>query len=477
MTLRQFLTILRARRWLALSIVGACMTIATALSVLLPKQYTASASVVIDIKSADPIAGTTSVALTAPSYMATQVDIMESDRVALRVVRALRITDSERMRAQWQEETQSQGQFEVWIAHLLQKKLDVKPARESNVIHVSFSAVDPKFAAAVANAFVQAYLDTTIDLRVDAARKYSAFFDERSKKLREDLEHAQNRLSTVQKERGILATDERIDVETSRMNELSTQLVAMQSASADSKSRQVAAVAAADTLQDVISNPVVANLRADLARSDAKLQELHARYGDAHPQVIDLRTNVNALRAKLEQETQRLSTSVGVTNVINVARESQIRASLDAQRTKVLKLKEQRDEISVLQRDAEAAQRAYDGVMGRLTQTSLESLSTQTNASVLMQASEPSKASFPKLSFNLVIGLFAGVLLAVAAVIARESIDRKVRSVEDVARDLRLPVLGTLSGAKPANWWRRSRAPLTVRIFRRFAVKTNPAAA
>jgi succinoglycan biosynthesis transport protein ExoP len=455
----------------------AAVTAAVLLSMLLPKQYTASASVVIDVKSADPIAGTTSVAMTAPSYMATQVDIMESDRVALRVVRTLRITDSERMRAQWQEDTHSQGQFEVWVAHLLQKKLDVKPARESNVIHVSFSAVDPKFAAAVANAFVQAYLDTTIDLRVDAARKYSSFFDERSKKLRDDLEHTQNRLSAMQKERGILATDERIDVETARMNELSTQLVSMQSMSADSKSRSVAAMAAADTLQDVITNPVVANLRGDLARQDAKLQELNSRYGDAHPQVIDLRTNVNALRAKLEQETQRLSTSVGVTNVINVARESQMRAALDAQRNKVLKLKEERDEISVLQRDAEAAQRAYDGVMGRLTQMSLESQSTQTNASVLMQASEPAKASFPKLPFNLVIGFVAGMFLAIAAVIARESLDRKVRSVEDVARDLRLPVLGTLASARPKNWWRRSRSPLTVRIFRRFIAKPSPAAA
>jgi chain length determinant protein EpsF len=477
MTLRQFLTILRARRWLALSFVFVSLTVAVLLSVLLPKSYTASASVVIDIKSADPIAGTTSVALTAPSYMATQVDIMESDRVALRVVRSLRMTDSERMRSQWQNDTNSQGQFEVWIAHLLQKKLDVKPARESNVIQVSFSAVDPKFAAAVANAFVQAYLDTTIDLRVDSARKYSSFFDERSKKLREDLERAQSRLSAMQKERGILATDERIDVETARLNELSTQLVGIQSVSADSKSRQVAAMAAADTLQDVITNPVVASLRGDLARQEAKLQEMTGRYGDAFPAVIDQRASVSALRSKLEQETQRLSTSVSVTNVINVARESQIRAALEAQRAKVLKLKEERDEVAVLQRDAELAQRAYDGVVGRLTQMSLESQSQQTNASVLMQASEPSKASFPKPAFNIVIGLVVGVLLGIAAAIGREAADRKVRSVEDVARDLRLPVLGTLAGAKRSGWWRRSRAPLTVRILRRLSIKPAPAAA
>lgn len=478
MTLHQFFTILRARKGLAISIVAASVVIAALLSVLLPKQFTARASVVVDVKSADPIVGTMSAAMMAPSYMATQVDIMESDRVALRVVRSLRMTDSDNMRSQWQKDTDAQGQFEVWIAHLLQKKLDVKPARESNVIHVSFSAVEPKFAAAVANAFVQAYLDTTLDLRVDMARKYSGFFDEHSKKLREDVESSVAKLSLMQRERGIFSTEERLDVETARMNELSTQLVAMQSTSADSKSRQVAAMASADTLQDVITNPVVASLRGDLARQESKLQELRSRYGEAYPQVVELTANVNTLRSKLEQETQRLSSSIGVTNVINVSRESQIKAALEAQRIKVLKMKQERDEIGVLQRDAELAQRAYDGVMGRLTQMSMESQSTQTNASVLMQASEPAKPSFPKLAFNLPIGAVLGLLLGIAAVLVREAADRRVRSAEDVARELRLPVLGTMVGT-PTRWWRRrARSPMTVLIFRRFSGQTpDPTAA
>lgn len=468
MSLTQFLTVLRARKWLAASLFAAGIAVAALISLVLPRQYTASASVVIDIKSADPIAGTVSPAMTVPSYMATQVDIMESDRVALRVVRALRMTESDAMRTQWMKDTQGQGPLDVWIAHLLLRKLDVKPARESNVIHVSFSAVEPKFAAAVANAFVQAYLDTTLDLRVDAARKYSSFFDERGKKLREEVERTQARLSEFQKSSGILATDERIDVETARMNELSSQLVAMQSASADSRSRQVAAMQAADTLQDVITNPVVASLRADIARQDAKLQELNARLGEQHPAVIEQRANLAALRAKLEQETLRLSTSVSVNYVINASRESQVKQALDAQRTKVLKMKEERDELAVLQRDAEIAQRAYDGVMGRLTQMSLESQSTQTNASVLMTATEPSRHSFPKLGFNLVIGAFVGALLAVAAVLGREAADRRVRSIEDVARELHLPVLGSLVGTPPSRWWKRSKAlPLTVRVMRR----------
>jgi polysaccharide biosynthesis transport protein len=451
MSFTQLLTVLRARWLLALSLFALSLGVALALSLLLPQQFTATASVVVDVKTADPIAGALSAAVLAPSYMATQVDIMQSDRVAARVVRNLKLSESGEMRRQWDEDTGSRGNFEVWLGQLLSRKLDVKPARESNVIEVHFTSVDARFAAAVTNAFVQAYLDTTLDLRVDPARRYSSFFDERAKRLREDLERAQARLSALQNRKGIMATDERLDVDNARLNELSTQLVMLQAASADARSRQVAADTAAETFSDVFNNPVVAGLRADVARLEARQKELSARVGDNHPALIELRANLAELRARMEQETRRLSASVGVSSIVTEARESQLRQALEAQRGKVLRMKSERDEIAVMQRDVEQAQRAYDGVVARLTQASLESLSTQTNASLLMAATEPTRASFPRLPLNLVIGAFVGVLLALAAVLARETADRRLRSVEDVQRDLLLPVLGSLmlQSAKP----------------------------
>ncbi len=444
MTLSQLLTVLRARWKLALSLLMLSLGVAWALSLLLPKQYTATAALVIDVKTADPIAGALSAAVMAPSYMATQVDILESDRVASRVVRNLKLADSTDMRRQWQQTTEGRGNFDVWLGQRLRQQLDVKPARESNVIEVNFSSVDARFAATVANAFVQAYLDTTLELRVDPARRYSSFFDDRAKQLREDLEKAQARLSDFQNRKGITATDERLDVDSARLNELSTQLVALQAATADGRSRQVAAAAAADTFVDVIGNPVVAGLRADLARLEARQQELGARVGDQHPSMIELRASLAELRARQEQETRRLAASVGVSSIVSEARESQVQQALDAQRLKVLRMKSERDELSVMQRDVEQAQRAYDGVVARLTQTSLESQSNQTNASLLMSATEPSRASFPRLGLNLLIGLLVGVLLALAAVLTREAADRRLRSVEDVQKDLKLPVLGSM---------------------------------
>ena len=123
-------------------------------------------------------------------------------------------------------------------------------------------------------------------------------------------------------------------------------------------------------------------------------------------------------------------------------------------------MKAKRDEAAVLLRDVEHAQRAYDGVMARLTQMSLESQITQTNASVLAPAVEPSRHSSPKLSFNLAIGALVGVLLGIAGALLRESTDRRIRTLEDVARDVGLPVLGTMIGRTQRGWFGRPKPHL-----------------
>jgi chain length determinant protein EpsF len=444
MTLTQLLLILRARWRVVLLMLGLSLLVAVAVSLLLPKRYTASASVVVDVRAADPIGGANSAALLVPSYMATQVDIMQSDRVAVRVVRALRLADSTSMRDEWQADTGGRGNYETWLAKLLQRRLEVRPSRESNVIEIHFSSVDPRFSVAVANGFAQAYLETAVDLRVDPARRYSAFFDERGKKLREQVEAAQARLSAFQKSKGILATDERLDIETSRMNELSSQLVQLQAASADSRSRQVAAGIAPESLQEVVANPVIQTLRSEAVRQEIRLKEMNQRLGDDHPTVAELRTNIAELRARTGQEVQRLSAGVGVSTILHESREAQVLASLNAQRARVLQFKGARDDLAVLQRDVDLAQRTYDAVSSRLAQMTLEGASSQTNATLLVAATEPSRASFPLWTLNLTLGACAGLLLGVGGALAREAADRRVRSVQDVAREMKLPVLGSL---------------------------------
>lgn len=444
MTFVQFISILKARKWIALSVFALTVVITVFVSLILPSQYTGNASVVVDIKP-DPVSAIGYSAAMTPGFMATQVDILTSDRVTLRVIRDLKLLDNPQLREQWQQEAEGKGTIEQWLVDVLQRKLDVKPSRESNVINIAYKAADPRFAAALANAFAQAYIATTLELRVDPAKQYSSFFDVRAKDAREALERAQGRLSAFQREKGIIATDERLDIENARLNELSSQLVQIEAIASESGSRQAQAQGASgDRMQEVLNNSAISNMKVDLARNEANLQQLNSKLGDNHPQVIEAKANVAELRSRMEAEIRRVTGGVGVSNTINRQREAQVRKELDLQRAKVLRLKAVRDEGQVIVREVENAQRAYDAVMGRQTQTSLESQTTQSYVNILTTAAPPAEPSSPKIVLNTAVSMFLGALLAVGTVLLLELMDRRIRVPADVSASLGLPVIGTM---------------------------------
>jgi len=443
MTLQQFLLILRARYKAALLVFLITVATTVVVSLLLPKQYTASATVVIDVKSPDAVSGQVLQGLMAPGYMATQIDIINSDRVAKDVVKLLKLDTNAVVQQQWREATDGKGQLIDWLANLLQKQLDVKPSRESNVITINYTGTDSDFAAAVANAFAQAYINVNLDLRLAPARQYAAFFEEQTKAARTKLEAAQKALSDYQQKNGITATDERLDYETAKLNETSSQLTNVQALTTDSQSKRGSSKA--DTIAEVMQSPLINGLKADIARAEAKLTESNGNLGKNHPQTQRSEAELAALKSQLDMETRKITSSIETTYQVGKQREAQLQSALAGQKTRVLLLNKQRDELNVLRGDIDSAQRAFEVVSQRASQSNIESQTNQTNISLLNPATAPADPSKPKVFLNILVSIFLGTLLAVGLALTLELSNRRVRSTDDLLEALNLPVLGSIA--------------------------------
>lgn len=391
--------------------------------------------------------------------MATQIDILTSEPVAMRVSALMRLTESPALQDNWRSATNGQGSFEAWIAGWVRRGLTVRPSRESRVVSIQYEAEDPQFAVAAANAFAQAYMETNVGLRVAPAKQYSSFFDQRLSQARAQLEAAQKKLSEYQKDAGIITTDERLDVETARLNDLSNQLVVMRTLSAEANSRALHGASKGAVLADVLANPVVSGLTAELNRNQARLEEVRARYGEAHPQVREIQANLDALRHRIETESQRVLRSVALNNTINQTREAEVRAAYEAQRSRVLRLKEQRDELTVLEKDVANAQRNYELMQSRHAQVTMESENSTPSVSLLGSATLPSSPSYPNRFLNLLAAGALGCAFGVAVVLFRELRDRRIRISDDVVHELGLPLLAEMSISRALQLpWRKRNA-------------------
>lgn len=449
MSFKQLLLVIRARWALAAGVFGAVLLLGFLYTVLSPMLYTASASVVVDTKT-DPVAGVAVAAEISTGYIATQVDIITSERVAQLVAKTLKYDKDPAWIKAWQGSTGGRGNILVWLGIKLQKTLSVTPSRDSSVIDVSVTWTDPVNAAVLANAFARAYIDTTIELRVDPAKQYAAWFAERSSALRADLEAKQKRLADYEAATGIVATTEgRLDIENARLAELSSQLSAIQALRQDSQSRQRQSSGTRDALPEVLQSPLISSLKADLSRQEGKLQDIAVTLGKNHPDYQTTVAEIASTRRRIDEESGKIAAALGSTTQINLRRENDIRAALEAQKLHILELTSKHDEVTGLQNDVTTAKRNLDLVAQRLAQSSLESLTQQTNVALLTPAVEPLFRSSPRYSINILVAAFLGGLLGVAAALIREVTDRRFRDDVELSQLLGIPVLGRMPHMKP----------------------------
>lgn len=432
MTPRQVLAILAARWPWALAVLVLCVAATAVVSTTMLKRYTASASVMLDARSPEQVAGGAPNSFLPGGYLPTQIELITSERVGRAVIRALKLDKDENLRQAWLKAGQGDGDFEAWLAEVLRQGLAVRPAT-ANVLTITYTAEDGAQAAALANAYVKAYIDTSLDLRKERLEQSGGFFDARARELLVNLERAQDKLSEYQQKNGLLVGDEKLNLESSRLVELNTQLLAAQSANAEVAGRLRQAGQRTDQLQEVWQNPAVVALAADVTREEVRLREMTSRLGGNHPQLIEQEARLSELRAKLTAERGRAVSNVSFGSSATQSRVAQIASALEAQRSKVLRMQTQREHALGLQRDAESAQRAYDTMQQRVSQASIESQNTQTNLSVLKNATAPMSPSSPNMLKNIGAGAGLGALLGLGLVLAREFLDRRLRTADDVS--------------------------------------------
>jgi uncharacterized protein involved in exopolysaccharide biosynthesis len=129
MAMNQFLRMLVGRKWLFLTVLLLVMALGIGGTMLWPKRYTAEVNVLLDLRNPDAVSGVPGSPTGSATYLATEIDVVRSQRVALRVVDSLNLAANKELRKQFSDSKVSTPLRE-WIADLLVSQLKVKPSRE-----------------------------------------------------------------------------------------------------------------------------------------------------------------------------------------------------------------------------------------------------------------------------------------------------------------------------------------------------------
>jgi uncharacterized protein involved in exopolysaccharide biosynthesis len=238
MNVGQFLRVLKERFALILLTTLVTLGVAALYSSQQPERYTATTYLVLNLDGASPFDNTAVPAQMTSSYVATQMDIIRSQKVALAVVNRLRLHEEPDWKAAHAEAATSTP-IRPWIATQIMENVEAEPLQNSRVVSLSYEGAQAAAAARLANAYARGYIETTLELTRAPAQRNAKWFDEQVKALRERLEEARGRMSRLQEQRGIVALEERLQAETARLDDVSRNLVQAQMEVAAVRARQL----------------------------------------------------------------------------------------------------------------------------------------------------------------------------------------------------------------------------------------------
>lgn len=430
MSIRQYLRVVWARKWLVLLLFAVTAGVGSAVVLNMPRSFAAEAALVVDVRP-DPILG-----IAGPAEIATEVEILKSDKVATRAVQILGMDKNPEAREAWLKATDGkQVPLERYYASMLQRGMSAQPVRLSSVIAVTFYAADSAFAAAAANAFGQAAIDVSAEMKAEPAKQDVLRYTEQAKELRASLEAAQGRLTKYQQDKGIVITDGQMDQENLRLNALSNDLTTAQAEAAGASSRREGGGPESSGAQVV---------RGQISAQEAILSGNAGVWGPAHPERLATEAKIAALKRQLNMELGRGGGEAVAAAAAAAKKVSILKANLEEQKKKVLSLRFERDQASVLLKDVETAQRAYEEAGKRISEATVRSGTTQGSIRFLTRAVEPFARSNKQMVVGLLASIVGGLILGVGVAVGLELLDRRVRGADDMTFMYGVPVIGVM---------------------------------
>ena len=439
LSLLQIISIFRAYRLQTLIIVLSISVITGGLLKLMPKTYTATATLMVIPEGNDPLVGNQQQGMTTPmfNYMSTEAQLMQSPEVLLPVIDQLDLVHDKHYTAGYSGDGST---LRDWVRENLARDLEFQLGNfGSQLIYVTASARSPQLAAQLANTLADVYL-------TQQRRRVSGPASERAKRyalelaeLKDKVRVAQDQVTAFRQRSGVTDTTERTNnIEQALLGILEGKLSDAQNA------RRAAEVKSAGEAGPGVgaASVVVQNLKALLNTQKTQLAQLLTTLGAQHPKVLELESQISATQQNLDAELQNVNSTTS--SELTAARqlEAKMRGAVEEQRAKVLAVNKLQDEGTKFALELEAAQSVYKRALDGYDQIMFASGGREANISVVSSAIPPQKAAKPNKIKLLIMGVFAGMGVGLVCPLGYELlINRRIRCRDDFERDFDIPVL------------------------------------
>jgi polysaccharide biosynthesis transport protein len=459
------------RRWrLLLAILTAAIALAAIYtSAELPK-YSATAAVMLNPRTEAIVQDEAQVLSDLPKdsgAVDTQVEYLKGRRLAEAVVRKLKLYENPgqvighgtpldlvysgalSFLPQWDWSKLTQQQAIEATTNGVLGNLVIMRRGYTSVIDIMFTSENPELASQVANAYAEVYLETQVADKVEATAVANRWLRNRIEGLRAEVNAAEEAAARYQAANGLLIatgselTEQRVSQLQIAENTARADLAETRALLA-AASEQLASGKTGEELGEALGSPVIQTLRTEVARAKQRREDLEARYGPKHPDVINSRVQTVQLEQQVQAEVKRIIGSLQADVTAAEGRVASLRVSLGGEESSLARNKGKQVGLGELERNATAKRTLYESYLARLQQTSTQAGLATPDAIIVTHARTPGEPSAPNVPFNLLLGAFGGLSVGIALVGILELMQTGMRTGAQIEKVLEEPYAGSI---------------------------------
>jgi capsular exopolysaccharide synthesis family protein len=333
---------------------------------------------------------------------------------------------------------------------------------DTRLMDVSFRSRDPHLATAIVNTLAQAYIDQYKEFRLQESQQASEWLGARLAEQRARVEASELQLQNYAERHAGSTLPEQQKLIVDRLGNLSAAVARAQTERIEAQAlyEQIQSIGpdspALDTLPIILGNPFIRELKANIAELRGLEAKLTERLGDRHPEIVKVRSNIRKAEADLQTEIAKVVESVRLQAIAARAREQGLSAGLGAQKGAAVAGNRRTIEYQVLEREAISNREMFESLLRRASEAAIASELRTSNIRIVDSAEVPVRVAWPRVLPLGLLALLTAVPLALIVPLVLAFLDGSIRTPDDVARHLRVPLLALVPFAGKA----RSASPL-----------------
>ncbi|HYA61763.1 MAG TPA: polysaccharide biosynthesis tyrosine autokinase [Candidatus Sulfotelmatobacter sp.] len=467
--LGEYVRVLIKRKWLvSVSLVTIFSVVAIA-SLKMTPIYEASGTIEINKPDASlnfQNSATFSVDYYDPTELETELKILQSDLLALQVIRELNLDRHPEFGGRTQpassldlapDPLQADPARASAMLGGFKGGLRVQLSQNSRIIEVHYRSSDKQMAANVVNTLMQTYVENNLKARFESTMQASDWLQKQLVDMQMKVETSQEKLVRYQKEHEILGIDEKQNIITAKLDELNKELTSAESERMDKEAfYRLVESGDPDALASTVGNAgaegsgvqaasvLLDSLRSRQAELKIQAADLNTQFGPAYPKLTQLNNQLKEIDSQIQVEMKKVVSKVRGQYMTALQRENMLRDALERQKQQANKLNESAIEYNLLKRDADTYRTLYEGLLQKLKEAGVSAGLKSNNFRIVDTARPPTAPIEPNIPRNLAFALMLGLATGVGLAFLLEGLDNTIRTTEQAQMVSGLAPLGMI---------------------------------